>query len=186
MVFGTKITLSGAITSDGAKCAQAGTTVEILKREADTTEFEHLAYTTTGVDGIFGHSVTPEVSSIYVAAVPSHTPCDEASSSPVTVLVKPLIRIKSPTTTVEAGRRFWITGTVLPEHQLTPVTLWRKKGPGEFEKLGADQLDGASRYSFAVKYVWKRVEQTFFVRWKTTDADHVSSRSVGLLIKRAS
>jgi len=128
--------------------------------------------------------VKPEANTIYVATVPDHPPCAAAESAPVTLLVSPKITIKSTSKAVERGRRFWITGTVLPEHQLTAVTLWRKIGPDQFDKIKKVYLDDASRYAFSTRYTWKNRRSTFIVRWKSHDGDHVSGESRRLRIER--
>lgn len=182
----SEVSLSGALSSDNALCAQPGTTIELLKRDAGSTEFTHLAFVSTGVGGLFEHKVSPEANTVYAASLRAHDGCDAAMSTPVTVLIGPDISIKSTTSKVDIGRRFWVTGKVLPEHQLAAVTLWRKKAPGQFEKLATDYLDGASRYSFAVHYSWKKSPKSiFFVRWRSTDADHISGKSPRLIIERA-
>ena len=179
----SEVILAGALTSDNPTCAQPGTTVQIFRREADSAA-EHLAYVGTGVGGTFEHKVAPEANAVYSARVGQHGLCAAAASAEVTVLVRPVITIKSPVTEVKRYRRFWILGTVKPEHQLSPVTLWRKIGPGQFKKMRTGYLDEGSRYSFSVKYRWKRKRSVFIVRWDATDADHISSQSPKLRIKR--
>lgn len=184
-VAGNDILLSGELSSDNAGCAQAGTTIEVLQREAEATTFEHLAYVTTGVGGLYEHTVAPDVNTIYLTSIGEHGACEAASSTPLTVLVAPEVTAKSRATKVVYGRRFWITGSLLPEHQLTPVTLWRKLRLDEFEKIGKAYLDASSRYSFSVRYKWKKLRSVFIVRWKATDADHISGNSAPLRIERA-
>ena len=181
----SEVVLSGVLSSVVPSCAQPGTTVEILKREAEATSFDHLAYVNTGVGGLFEQKVTPQANTMYTAVIGEHGTCDAGTSSPVTVLVSPKITVKTTSKQVEADRRFWITGSVLPEHQLTEVTVWRKTGPGEFKKIGKDFLDASSRYALAIRYSWNKPVSVFHVRWKATDADHISGKSPRLRVERA-
>lgn len=181
-----EVVLSGTLASDNPLCAQPGTTIEILKREAETTTFQHVAYVNTGVGGLFEYEVAPEANTIYSASVGEHSTCAAGRSTDVVVLVSPEITITSTVSTVEKGRRFWITGSVLPKHQLTSVTIWRKTGPDQWKKVGEDFLDASSRYALALRYKWTKPKSIFITRWKTTDADHISGQSPRLRINRAS
>lgn len=180
----SEVVLSGALSSDNPTCAQPGTTVQLFERGAESTTPQHLAYVGTGVGGTFEHKVSPEANTIYSARVGEHDLCAVAESDPVTVLVRPVVTIKSTVKEVKRGRRFWVTGTVMPEHQLSPVTLWRKIGPGKWKRIRRTYLDEGSRYSFGVKYKWKRRRSVLLVRWNSQDADHISSESPKLRIKR--
>ena len=183
-IANSEVVLSGILDSEDPACAQPGTTVELFERVAGTTDAQHLAYVPTSVGGHYEHSVSPDVNTFYSAQVGEHGLCAGTQSIELTVLVQPVVTIKSTVKEVKRGRRFWVTGTVMPEHQLSPVTLWRKIGPNKYTKVRRTFLDEASRYSLAVRYKWKKKRSVFVVRWKSQDVDHISGRSDKLVIKR--
>lgn len=185
-VAGTELLLTGELSSDNPACAQPGTTIELIKRDAEATEFTHLANVDVRSNQLFEFAVAPQASTFYGATVAAHGACDAGVATPITVLVAPEMTIRSTVTSVPRGKRFWITGKMLPEHQLSPVTLWRKIGPGEWDRIAKAYLSAESKYSFAVRYVWKRARSVFVVRWRATDADHASAKSAPLRITRAS
>lgn len=177
---GTEITLSGRIFSSDSTCTD-NEFVQISKRSHGTDQFLPFSSDQSAADGSYSMTVIANESADYQASVAAHDNCRDASSDPVSVLVKVKVTIVVDDFSPARGDNVRFTGKVTPKHGGTKVVLQRKKG-GRWVKVATDKLSSRSRYLIVIDADWRR-GRLFRVKWPSADANHETGRSQNVKVR---
>jgi hypothetical protein len=177
VVFGSSSTVAGTLTSaeDGQPVSGAALTLE--SRPAAGGAWSATGTTTTGTDGSYQFTVSPDANTAYRVVYDGDRTHASAESSPVTVDVATRVTIHASDTSTRKGGAVTFFGLVAPNHAGQPVQLERLVD-GTWTTVGSTTLDRDStyvfRYTFGSKE--KKLSSDFRVV-KPTDADHVTGTS---------
>jgi serine protease len=129
---------------------------------------------TTGADGAVTFTPTPAASTTYRASFPGSDTYGTASSSQVTVSVRPTVTARPQASTVTTTQTITVTGSVAPNHHGQTVYLQRLAS-GAWKGVATATLTSASTYTLKAKPPGRG---TFSYRVvKRADADHTSGTS---------
>ena len=125
-------------------------------------------------------ALSPAEVADYIAVAPANAQCAEASSDPVTVLVKVLMQILPSDKTPQRGERIRIKSSVRPQHDGTRLILQRKKGR-RWVTIDRTTLNKRSIGNFTVRASFN--SRTFRTKWKSQHADHETGTSKAVRIR---
>lgn len=178
---GGTVVLSGTVASQTASCVN-DETVNISRRIHGTDEFTAFETETTDNDGEFSLAIEVANGADYMASVSATSSCDAAESNPVSVQVRPVVRLKVSDASPARGDRITFSGKVLPDHPGTEVKLLRKKKGSRWVRIRTSELAGDSTYSFTIKVRWTGW-RNFKVRWPSQDEDHLRGTSRRVVVR---
>jgi photosystem II stability/assembly factor-like uncharacterized protein len=177
---GKTVTLSGQISSIAPNCPVAEETVIIRARKHGASDYINRDSVTSDGQGAFSVTQKVAASTDFIAVLVEDSACAEATSDPVTVAAKAIVKATASRTSVPRGARVYITGVVKPNHDGTTVVLQRKAGR-RWAEAASRKLNGKSRFRFIMRAKW-RGEQVFRVKWLGGDQDHEPTSSKRLKV----
>lgn len=173
VVFTKPTTLSGRLagptTAGVAMRLQQDTTLPLGDKFEDAGQS-----TTTATNGAFSFVVKPAVNTQY-RVVAKTTP--DTTSAATLVSVRPLVGLKLSTSTPTAGARVRFSGSVLPAHDGSTVSIQRRSSTGGWVTVAKTTLKdaGDTRSAYARRL---RVKRDGVYRVKLPGhADHVNGYS---------
>ncbi|MDQ3915080.1 MAG: hypothetical protein M3323_07080 [Actinomycetota bacterium] len=173
--FGKSFTLSGSVTSSNPACTDF-VSVRILRDVVGgADEFELWAQEQTDANGAYSVTDRADRSANYVGQVTATETCDDASSSPETVLVRVKVSLRLSRDMVQPGDRvrFRIKTAPCPATARDKVLLFRAI-EGEFGKSGRKRTNQRCAATIV-----RRVNQSsvFQARWPKQSPEFLAGRS---------
>lgn len=174
VVAGKTVTLSGQVTAADTSC-EDNELVEIHRRVHGTPNFRPFAEDATDENGAFQLSVLVKKSADYMALLPAHDDCSQATSNDETILAKVKLFIAVEDKSVGRGDTVRIKVAVRPQHDGTRVILQVKKGK-RFVKFDVDKTDRKSIATFRFPANWDGA-RVFRAKWPKQHDDHETGKS---------
>lgn len=171
---GQPITFSGRIFSNDSSCSDAQEFVQIRRRIHGTNRYRNLAGVNTDDQGTFTLRSRQRKSADYLAVAPAHDQCKEATSSPVSVLVRVRMQIAASDATPNRGQLIRIKSSVRPQHDGTRLVLQRKKGD-RWIRFMVRKLNRRSVADYVFRASFKQAR--FRTRWNSQSAANESGTS---------
>jgi hypothetical protein len=143
--YGSAATVSGVLDKVGTTTPDGGVPVTLLARTATTT-YTAIATTTTGSDGSYSFSESPQSSTLYVVRV---TLTASRHTSALLEAVRDVVSATPGTTSATVGSPVTFTGSVLPGKSGGVVYLQRLGKDGDWHTIKVGFLTASSAYTMS-------------------------------------
>lgn len=147
IVNGQKVNLAARVTEALGGAGAAGR-VKIEAKGHKDKKFRVIANKQVGAGGVLKKTVRPAKRTVYRASYPG-TASHEASSTKVTVLVRPFVKATLAKRTVVKGNRFVIRGRILPT-RAAAIKLQKYAG-GNWKTVATSRTSKDGRYAIGSK-----------------------------------
>jgi hypothetical protein len=175
------VRLSGQIVANDTSC-EDNEFIQITRRLHGTRNVKDFRDTLTDTNGQYRLSFRVNRNADYRATATSHDNCAEASSSPISVLVKVRVSIKANDRTPRRGGRVRITVQVSPDKDRTRVILQQRLRRGRgYVTAERKRLNRRSRAVFVVDVEWKK--RDFRAKWPQQNNRNEGNKSKKLTIR---
>ena len=143
--YGSAANVSGVLDKVGTTTPDAGVPVTLLARTA-TTKYTAIATTTTGADGSYSFSESPQSNTLYVVRV---TLTASRHTSALLEAVHDVVSATPSTTNTTVGSPVTFTGSVLPGKSGGVVYLQRLGKDGDWHTVKVGFLNASSAYQIS-------------------------------------
>jgi D-alanyl-D-alanine carboxypeptidase/D-alanyl-D-alanine-endopeptidase (penicillin-binding protein 4) len=180
VTYGEVQQAAGTVQAD-APCA-SGRTVNVQQRPVGATTWTDLASATSGSDGTFSVSLTPQTNASYRAVVAAGllagVMCDQITSPVRKGRVLAAVGLQVSSSTVRAGECVAATATVQPAKTGQQVRLQQQESKG-WTTLDTLTLNGSSRAATSVCEGWPAVGHRIELRviWPKQDPSNAAGES---------
>ena len=179
VTYGGSAGLTGRLVDQASGDAIADQPVILWAQPATTSGWQQAGTATTGPDGSFRLVPTPTATTASRTSFAGSDTHGTASSSPVTISVRPRVTARRSASTIAYGKTLTVTGTVSPNHRGQRAYLQRRVG-GAWKTAATATLTSTSGYTLRAK---PRVRGKLTYRvYKSADADHTSGTSPNLAV----
>jgi hypothetical protein len=174
LTYGGRANLRAQLTDEQTSTGLAGEPVNLFGRRAGASGEQAAGSVDSAADGSASFSPAPTATTTYRASYPGSDTHGTASSSEVTVSVRPKVSARKSANTISYGQTFTVTGTVSPNHHGQRVYLQRLVD-GRWKGAASTTLTSGSGYTLRVE-PQTRGRLTYRV-YKFADADHLGGAS---------
>jgi hypothetical protein len=143
--YGSSATISGVLDKVGTTTPDPGVPVTLLARTAGTA-YTAIATTTTGTNGSYSFSQTPQHNTLYVVRV---TLTAGRHTSALLEAVRDQVTATPSSTSSTVGATITFTGSVLPGKSGGVAYLQHLGADGDWHTIKVGFLNGSSAYSIA-------------------------------------
>jgi hypothetical protein len=167
VTYGSPVTMSGTLTSNGAGLAGQQVTVEGMR--AGATTWSTVATATSATGGALQWSGNPAWTGSYRWRYDGNATHAASLSPSVAISVRAKLTAHATPTTVPLGKPLTISGSLAPAHPSSQVTVHALLA-GRWRVIGQPTTTATGSYSFKT-YALVRGTQSYYVSW-AGDADH--------------
>jgi hypothetical protein len=175
ITYGGRAGLTGRLVDNHSGAAISGMPVTLWARRALTSNPQAAGTATSGGDGSVRFTPAPSATTAYRASFGGSQAYGTASSTQVTVTVRPRVTARRSASIIRYGQTLTVVGTVSPNHAGQRIYLQRRVSSGKWRTAVSATLTRTSSYSLRVKPPVKG-NLTYRVL-KGGDSDHTSGVS---------
>jgi hypothetical protein len=146
ITYGQSATISGVLDMAGKKTPDANVTVSLWGRVAGHAHFSLIADSTTGTNGSYSFTVTPQQNTNYQVRM---TFAPHRSTAVLFEGVKDVVTLTPSSTTSSVNGTVTFTGTVTPDKDGDVVYLQRLGKDSHWHTVGVALVHGSSAFTFA-------------------------------------